>query len=50
MLPGFCRKQNNALHNTKEIEEHTQATPEALTTDTATTTWIMVKLLKKVMV
>ena len=29
MLPGFCRKQHNALHNTKEVEEQTQATPEA---------------------
>ena len=34
MLPGFWKKQNNALHNTKEIEEQTQATPEALTIDT----------------
>ena len=37
MLPGFCRKQNNASHNTKEIEEHTQATPEVSTIDTAST-------------
>ena len=21
MLPGFCRRQNDALHNTKESEE-----------------------------
>ena len=29
MVPGFHRKQYNALHNTKEIGEHEQATPEA---------------------
>ena len=34
MLPGFHRKQNNALHNTKENEEQAQATPEASTIDT----------------
>ena len=34
MLPGFCRNQNNALHNTKEIEEQEQATPEASMIDT----------------
>ena len=37
MLPGFHRKQNNALHNTKEIEEQAQATPEVSTIDTANT-------------
>ena len=37
MLPGFHRKQNNALHNTKEIEEQAQAAPEAPTIDTAST-------------
>ena len=37
MLPGFHRKQNNAFNNTKEIEEQTQATPEALIIDTAST-------------
>ena len=37
MLPGFCRKQNNALCNTKESEEQAQTTPEALTIDTAST-------------
>ena len=29
MLPGFCKTQNNALHNTKEIGEQEQTTPEA---------------------
>ena len=37
MLPGFSRKQNNASHNTKEVEEQTQATPEASTIDTVST-------------
>ena len=34
MLPRFCRKQNNASHNIKEIEEQEQATPEASMIDT----------------
>ena len=34
MLPGFCRKQNNASCDTKEIGEQAQATPEALQIDT----------------
>ena len=38
MLPGFCRKQNNTLHNTKEIKEQAQATPEASAIDTTSTT------------
>ena len=37
MLPGFCRKQNDALHSTKEIEDQAEATPEASTIDTAST-------------
>ena len=37
MLPGFHRKQNNASHNTKEIEEQAQATTEASTIDTIST-------------
>ena len=37
MLPGFCRKQNNALHNTKETEEQTHGTPEASTIGTTST-------------
>ena len=37
MLPGFCRKQNNTSHNTKEIEEQTQATPEVSTIGTSNT-------------
>ena len=37
ILPGFHRKQNNTLHNTKEIEEQAQATPEASTIDTVST-------------
>ena len=37
MLPCFCKKQNTASRITKEIEEQTQATPEALTINTAST-------------
>ena len=37
MLPGFHRKQNNTSHNMKEIEEQTQAAPEALTIHTTST-------------
>ena len=37
MLPGFCRKQNNASHNTKEIGEQEEDTPEASTIDTIST-------------
>ena len=37
MLPGFHRKQNNASHNTNEIGEEEQATPEASTIDTIST-------------
>ena len=37
MLLGFHRKQNNASHSTKEIEEQAQATPEASTIDTTST-------------
>ena len=37
MLPGFCRKQNNTSHNTKESEEQAQATSKALTIDTIST-------------
>ena len=37
MLPGFCWKQSISSHNTKEIEEQEQATPEASTIDTIST-------------
>ena len=37
MLLGFCRKQNNASHNTGETEEQAQATHEASTIDTIST-------------
>ena len=37
MLPAFCRKQNNASHNTKEIEEQVKATPEASMINTIST-------------
>ena len=35
MLPGFCRKQNNTLHNS--IQEQSPAAPEVSTIDTAST-------------
>ena len=34
MLPGFCKKQHSASHNTKEVEVQEQATPEVSMTDT----------------
>ena len=34
MLPGFWQKQSITSHNTKEIEEKEQATPEASKIDT----------------
>ena len=37
MLPGFCKRQNNASPNTKEVEDKEQATPEASTIDTIST-------------
>ena len=37
MLPGFHKRQNNALDNTKEVEDQEQATPEASTIDTIIT-------------
>ena len=37
MLPGFHKKQNSALHNTKEVEDQEQATPEASMIDTIIT-------------
>ena len=37
MLPGFCKRQNNASPNTKEVEDKEQATPEASTIDTIRT-------------
>ena len=49
MLPGFCRKQNNALHNTKETEA--QATPEASSIDTTSTMDNLIKIMiKKIMI
>ena len=37
MLPGFCKKQNSTTHNSNKIEEHTAATPDTSTIDTAST-------------
>ena len=37
-LPGFCRKQNNTLHSSKEMEEQSPTIPEASTIDFASTT------------
>ena len=37
MLPGFCKRQNNASPNTKEVEDKEQAAPETSTIDTINT-------------
>ena len=37
MLPGFCKKQNSTTHNSNDIEEQTQATPESSTINTVST-------------
>ena len=37
MLPGFHKRQINVLHNTKDVEDQEQATPEASTIDTIST-------------
>ena len=29
MLPGFCKRQSNISHNTKDVEDQQQATPQA---------------------
>ena len=36
LLPGFC-KQPNQSHNTKDVENQEQATPEASTIETIST-------------
>ena len=37
LLPGFCKRQNNVLHNTKDVEDREHATPKASTIDTIST-------------
>ena len=37
MLLGFHKKQNSTTHNSDKIEEHTPATPETSTIDSAST-------------
>ena len=37
MPPGFCKRQNNVLHNTKDLEDQEQAIPEASTIETIST-------------
>ena len=37
MLPGFHKRHINVLHNTKDVEDQEQSTPEASTIDTIST-------------